>query len=357
MKKENIYITAWIAVFIVVISLIFVACPSPQEEEGAIVGMVTDIGGLGDKSFNDGVYEGLQDAEVDFGIDLRLVESKQQTDYVPNLGGYAEDGADLVFAVGFLMGEAVTETANRYPDTNFAGIDIFIDEQSAPSNLQGVLFKEQESGYLAGVLAGLLTQEYADVSDKLNDDNVVGTILGLLVPPVERFDVGFRYGVYKYNPEAEVLSIITESFNDTAKGKEAAISLIESGADIIFPIAGLTGVGSINAAKERNIFAIGVDVDQSDLAPDTVLTSAVKKLSSASYLIAESHINNDFSGGQNVILGIEQDATGIAPFHNFDSVVPNEVKQILEQEIADMKAGRVDIPATQADLAALGIPF
>jgi len=335
--------------------LLIVACAPRDEREVAIIGMVTDIGGLGDKSFNDGVYEGLQNAELDFGLDLRLVESKQQTDYVPNLSGYAEDGAELVFAVGFLMAEAVAETATNYPDTNFAGVDIFIDEASAPSNLQGVLFKEQESGYLAGVVAGLLTQEYASISDKLNDENVVGTVLGLVVPPVERFDTGFRYGVYKYNPEAEVLSITTESFNDTAKGKEAALSLIESGADIIFPIAGLTGVGSINAAKERNVFAIGVDVDQSFLAPDTVLTSAIKKLSSASYLITETHVNQEFSGGQNLVLGIEQDATGLAPFNDFDSIIPAEVKQILDDEIAAMKSGQVQIPATYAELQALGI--
>ena len=319
-----------------------------------VTAMVTDIGGLGDKSFNDGVYEGLQGIEADEGVEVRLVESKQQTDYVPNLSGFAEDGANLVFAVGFLMAEAVVEAANNYPETNFAGIDIFVDESSAPSNVQGILFKEQESGYLAGVLAGLLTREYAGASPKLNDENVLGVVLGLLIPPVERFEVGFKAGVYKYNPEARVISIITESFNDTTKGKEVALAMIDQGADIIFPVAGLTGVGSINAAQERSVLAIGVDVDQNELAPDTVITSAVKKLASASYLTTKNALDGTFQGG-NSVLGIADGATGLAPFHGFDSIIPAEVKQILADEESAMIAGTVNIPETRAEAEALGI--
>ncbi len=334
-------------------SLLLGACPRNAGGD-FVTAMVTDVGGLGDKSFNDGVYEGLQDIQEEEGIDVRLVESNQQTDYVPNLSGFAEDGADLVFAVGFLMAEAVVEAANNYPDVNFAGIDIFVDESSAPTNVQGILFKEQESGYLAGVLAGLLTKEYAEVSPKLNDENVLGVVLGLLIPPVERFEVGFKAGVYKYNPEARVISIITESFNDTTIGKEAALAMIDQGADIIFPIAGLTGVGSINAAQERGVLAIGVDVDQNDLAPDTVITSAVKKLAPASYLTTKNALEGNFQGGNN-ILGIADGATGIAPFYGFDSIIPEEVKQILVDEESAMIAGTVTIPGTRAEAEALGI--
>lgn len=356
MKNVAINIVASLMICAVVV-LSLVACPSTDNDDALIIGMVTDTGGLGDKSFNDGVYAGLQDIASQYDADVRLVESNQQTDYLSNLNGYAEDGADLVFAVGFLMAEAVTEVASIYPDTNFAGIDIFIDEANATPNLQGVLFKEQESGYLAGILAGLLTKEYASVSDKLNDDNVLGTILGLYVPPVERFDIGFRYGVYQYNPEAEILSIITETFTDQAKGKEAAITMIDQGADIIFPIAGGTGIGAINAAKENNIFAIGVDVDQNFLAPDTVLTSAVKRLSRASFLIGESELDGAFAGGRNTVFGIEQGATGLAPFYDFDSIIPDEVRAILDDEIARMKSGDVQIPTTRAELESLGIRY
>ena len=349
MNKTTLYI---MSALLVVSSLILGACQR-EAEVNFVTAMVTDIGGLGDKSFNDGVYEGLQLIEEE-GVEVRLVESKQQTDYVPNLSGFAEDGANLVFAVGFLMAEAVVEAASNYPEANFAGIDIFIDESSAPSNLQGILFKEHESGYLAGVLAGLLTKEHADVSPKLNDDNVLGVVLVLLIPPVERFEVGFKAGVHKYNPEARVISIITESFTDTTKGKEVALAMIDQGADIIFPVAGLTGVGSINAAQERGVLAIGVDVDQNDLAPDTVITSAIKKLSAASYLTTKTALEGNFQGGNNV-LGIAEDATGIAPFHGFDSIIPEEVKQILEEEKTAMISGTVSIPESRAEAEAQGI--
>ncbi len=355
MKIHKLISATSMLLFVLIAALLFTGCPPKSSDEGeVVVAMVTDIGGLGDKSFNDGVHAGLQRAESNDGVDIRLAESNQQTDYVPNLSGFADDGTDLVFAVGFLMAEAVTEVAGIYPDTKFAGIDIFVDEASAPSNLTGILFKEQESGYLAGVLSGLLTRDFADASPKLNDDNVLGIVLGLLVPPVERFEVGFKAGVYKYNPEASVISIITESFADTAKGKEAALTLIDQGADIIFPVAGLTGAGSIAAARERGVLAIGVDVDQSNVAPDTVLTSAVKQLDQATYLTIQSLLNDNFVSG-NKVLGINENATGLAPFHDFESVVPQEVKDILASEMEAMRAGTVVIPATRAEAEALGI--
>ena len=322
---------------------------------GFVASMATDTGGLGDQSFNDGVYGGLEMARDLHGIEIRVVESNQQTDYIPNLGGLAEDGSNIVFAVGFLMADAVHETARNNADTFFAGIDIVVDSSSAPNNLLGILFREEESGYLAGVLSGLLTSEYASASPKLNDDNVLGVVLGLLIPPVEKFEVGFKAGVHKYNPEAEVISIVAGDFTDTAKGKEAALAMIDRGADVVFHAAGLTGVGAINAAQERNVFAIGVDVDQSALAPDTVLTSAIKRLTPATYLAIKSALDGDFEGGQSLALGIDDDATGLAPFGRFDNVVPQAVKDIIDDEISEMKAGRVEIPTTRAEAEALGI--
>ncbi len=340
---------------ILIISTSAVFAAGDQETDGFTAGMVTDTGGLGDQSFNDGVYAGLERAEINNSVSIRIAESRQQSDYIPNLTGMADDGTNIVFAVGFLMAEAVVATANDYPDTLFAGIDIFVDETTAPDNLIGILFKEHESGYLAGVLAGLLTKEYADASPKLNDANVVGTVLGLLVPPVERFEVGYRAGVKKYNPDARVISIVAGSFTDATKGKEAAIAMIEQGADIIFQIAGGTGIGAINAAREAGVLAIGVDIDQNNIAPDTVITSAIKKLTSATYLTVQSALNNSFEGGKSVSLGIAEDATGLAPFHSFEDVVPQEIKDILAREIEDMKAGRTNIPTTRAEAEAMGV--
>jgi basic membrane protein A len=268
------------------------------------------------------------------------------TDYVPNLTGLAEDGFDVVFAVGFLMADAMIEAAENNPDTYFAGIDIFVDPASAPENALGILFKEHESGYLAGVVAGLMTKEYASASPRLNDDNVVGAVLGMDIPPVEKFQAGFYAGVKSVNPDCEVLSVVTGSFTDLAKGKEAAIAMIEQGADIIFQIAGLTGLGALQAADERGVCGIGVDVDQYEEAPNAIITSAEKKLTQAAYLVIESVVNGTFQGGI-VEYGINEGATGIAPFHEFENVIPKAVKDAVKQAEEDMKSGKIKVPATR----------
>ncbi|HDQ14033.1 MAG TPA: BMP family ABC transporter substrate-binding protein, partial [Sediminispirochaeta sp.] len=185
-----------ILMLLAVVALLFTACQ--QEEEAAdaaeekaptiVASMATDVGGLGDKSFNDGAYAGLEMARDELGVEINVIESKQQTDYIPNLTGLAEDGSDIVFAVGFLMEQAVKEAAANMPDHYFAGIDIAAGEDD-PENFQGILYKEEQAGYLAGVVAGMMTKEYAGVSDKLNDENVVGVVLGMFVPPVERYEV------------------------------------------------------------------------------------------------------------------------------------------------------------------------
>ena len=237
-------------VLVLVLSMALFSCKKkeePKAEETAApvkVGMATDVGGLGDKSFNDGAYNGLLLGKERLGIVPTVVESKQQTDYVPNLSGLAEDGHKLVFAVGFLMADALLEAANNNPDAYFAGIDIFVDPATAPKNVMGILYKEEESGYLAGVLAGLMTKKYASASPKLNDKNVVGVVLGMFIPPVEKFEVGFYQGVKAVNPDCQVISVTTGSFTDQAKGKEAALAMIENGADIIFHAAGQIGRAS-----------------------------------------------------------------------------------------------------------------
>lgn len=319
-----------------------------EEKEEVLVAMATDVGGLGDKSFNDGSWAGLQKAEEEYDyVEARVVQSNQMTDYIPNLSGLAEDGAKVVFAVGFLMADALIEVSNNYPDTYFAGIDIFLPED-APDNTRGILFKEQESGYIAGVAAGMLTKEYADVSDRLNEENVVGMVLGMDIPPVERYQAGFYAGVKSVNPDCKVLSVVTGVFDDQSKGNEAAMALIEQDADIVFQVAGLTGVGTINACKEAGVAAIGVDVDQAYIAPDAVITSAEKKLEEAAFLTIQDALEGEFTGG-NVTLGINEGATGISPWHEWEDTVPQAVKDAVDQAVADMKAGEIDVPATRAE--------
>ena len=341
-------------VITLVFGVAFSSCKKKEEVAEApvaklIVAMATDTGGLGDKSFNDGSYAGLKNAAVDFNLEARVVESKQQTDYVPNLSGLAEDGAKAVFAVGFLMADALLEAAANNPDTSFAGIDIWIDPSTAPKNVQGLLFKEQESGYVAGVLAGLMTKEHASASDRLNDDNVVGMVLGMDIPPVERYQAGFYAGVKSVNPDCKVLSVVTGVFTDQAKGKESALAMIEQGADIIFQIAGLTGIGALNGADEAGVAGIGVDVDQYGVAPDAIMTSAVKGITQATYLTTKDIIDGKFVGGDNRTFGINDDAMGLAPYHNWNSIIPSAVKDAVDAAIADLKSGAVVAPASRAD--------
>jgi len=354
MKK---LIVMFLMVSLLAFGLVLVGCQKKAEAPAAapekeavklVMSMATDVGGLGDKSFNDGAYAGLKMAESQLGVEVRVVESKQQTDYVPNLSGLAEDGSSLVFAVGFLMEEAVKEAAKNNPDTKFAGIDIGANDGD-PANFQGILFNEHEAGYLAGVVAGLMTKDYASASPKLNDQNVLGIVLGMFIPPVEKFEVGFIAGAKSVNPDVKIISVTSGSFVDQAKGKEAALAMIEQGADIVFHAAGLTGLGAINACTEAGVLAIGVDVDQNNVAPDTVLTSAEKKIVQATYLTAKSVADGTFQGGTHVY-GINQDAVGISPFHSFDSVVPQAVKDKLASVIADMKAGKIKVPTTRAEL-------
>lgn len=318
-----------------------------QEDSGKLsASMATDTGGLGDKSFNDSAYAGLVKANVELGVDINVVESKQMTDYIPNLSGLADDGSDVIFAVGFLMDSDVKEVAANYPDQWFAGIDIGT-YGSAPSNFIGIQYNEHEAGYLAGIVAGMMTKEYSSASPKLNDDNVVGVVMGMLIPAVEKFEVGFIQGVHSVNPTCEVLSIVVDSFTDSAKGKEAALSMIEKGADIVFQAAGGSGIGSIQACTEAGVFAIGVDTDQNAVAPGTVLTSATKGVTQSVYLVVESVANGTAEAGD-VNYGIKEDAVGISSFHEHDAIVPQAVKDAVAQAIMDIKAGKITIETTRA---------
>ena len=257
-----------------------------------IVGMATDVNGLGDGSFNDGVYAGLKQAADSGKIDVRMIESKSMTDFVPNLSGLAEDGASLIFAVGFLMAEAVVEAAENNPHAMYAGIDLWFDPGKAPKNLQGITWKEHESGYLAGIVAGYMTKQYADRSDKLNNKNMVGAVLGMDIPPVERYQAGYW-------------------------------------------------------AKEAGILAIGADVDQNRFAPDHVLTSALKGTTVATYLTIKDALAGKFKGRINKVYGIAEGAIDIAPFHAFDSVVPAEVKNAVAKAKKDIASGKLVVPSSR----------
>jgi basic membrane protein A len=306
--------------------------------------MVTDVGGLGDKSFNDLSWAGLQKAQTDLGVQVKVLESKQIADYESNLTQLASAGYSPIFAVGFLMTDAVSKIASTTPNTNFGGIDIFFT--NPPKNVVGLNFKEQEAGYLAGIVAGLSTK--ATFDPRLNSQNVIGFVGGMTIPPVQRYEAGFKAGVKAVNPTAKVISLYAGAFDDQAKGKELGLSLISQGADIVFAAAGQTGIGTFNACQSSNkALFIGVDTDQFLTLTNpgnTILTSAVKRVDMAVFTVVKQTVDGAFPGGQNLTFGLKEDGVGIAPYHDFDSKVPQTIKDAVTKAMTDIKAGTITVP-------------
>jgi basic membrane protein A len=313
------------------------------------VAMCTDTNGLGDGSFNDGVWAGLKKAEGKGLATVKVLEAHSMTDYIPNLTGLADDGAKLVFGVGFLMVEQVQEAAKDNPDTFYAGIDDYFGG-TMPPNLIGVSYREQEAGYLAGIVAGYMTKKYYRNSKLLNDKNVIGAVLGMDIPPVERYLAGYIAGAKSVDPTVVVRYITVGSFADRAKGKEAALALNDQGADIVIQLAGLSGMGVIDAARERKFFAMGADVDQYAAAPDYVLTSALKGTTMSAYLLIKDLAAGTLKGGVNRVFGLAEGAIDIAPFHQFDSIVPAEVKKAVAKAKEGIASGAIKVPSTLAEL-------
>ena len=308
--------------------------------------MVTDVGGLGDKSFNDLSWAGLEKAKADLGVDTKVLTSKVITDYETNLTQLAGAGYSPVFAVGFLMQAAVNQVATSTPGTNFGGIDIALTP--CPSNFVGLTFKEQEAGYLAGIVAGLATK--ANFDTRLNADNTIGFVGGMEIPPVVRYQAGFVAGAKSVNPTVKVISLYAGKFDDQAKGKELGLSAINSGADVVFAAAGQTGIGTFNACQEsKKALFIGVDTDQYLTLTnpgDTILTSAVKRIDVAVFDVVKQTLGGKFPGGQNLTYGLAEDGVGLAPFHDFDTKVPQTIKDAVTKAISDIKAGSVVVPET-----------
>lgn len=315
----------------------------PAEEPTIKAAMVTDVGGLGDKSFNDLSYEGLKRAEEELGVEIEVLESKEITDYESNIDQLANAGFSPIFAVGFLMTDTVVKMAPQYPDTLFGGVDEFFENPM--DNAVGLNFKEEEGSYLAGVVAGLATKESFD--SKLNADNVIGFIGGMDVPLIKKFEAGFIAGAKSVNPDVKVISLYAGNFTDQAKGKELGLSLIEQKADVIYAAAGAVGLGTIQACQERGALFIGVDADQFETVPgsgDVMLTSMMKRVDNAVFMTIEAAINGEFAGGENQVFGLAEEGVELAPFHDFESKVPQSIKDAVDKAREDIISGAVTVP-------------
>ena len=311
--------------------------------EGVRAAVVTDVGGLGDQSFNDAANRGLEQAVSELGIDGEVLESATPSDYVNNLTQLAENGFSPIFATGFLMTEAVDEVAPQFPDVDFA----LIDSVAAAPNTANLLFAEHEGSYLAGVAAGLMTQQDTDYTTA--DQSVVGFLGGLESPLIQRFEVGYAAGVASVCPDCEVLvdyaGTTPEAFNDPARGQEIALSQNDRGADVVYHASGATGSGLFEAATDRSFFAIGVDSDQAALVPEApILTSMLKRVDSAVFDAIEQSVNGEFPAGETITYGLAEEGVGLAGFGAFADVVPEEVTTAVDQARAAILDGSVTVP-------------
>jgi basic membrane protein A len=302
------------------------------------VGLVTDIGGLNDRGFNHLAFLGLQKAEKELGVQGRVLESKSNADYVPNLSTLAQQKYDLVIGVGFLMVNPMNTVAKKFPDTQFAGVDesIFLLKDK-PSNFTGLLFKEQEAGYLVGYLSGLLEKQES------GSKQTVGSVGGQKIPPVDRYIAGFQAGAKAADPAVKTLNGYSQDFVDQAKCKELALNQIAQGSDVVFQVAGGCGLGALDAAKEKNVWGIGVDADQGFLGPH-ILTSALKKVDVAVFESIKAAQDGSLKGGTDRVFGVSDGGVGLG---KVSSKVPADVKAKVLQVQSDIASGKIaNIPDT-----------
>ena len=304
--------------------------------EAVKVGLVTDIGGLNDRGFNSLANEGLEQAATELGADIRVLESESDADYIPNLSTLADEGYDLIISVGFLMGEATHQAAEAYPDTNFAIVDFAYGGEGCEEtnscelpNLQGLLFKEQETGYLAGYLSGLVTES-----------NTISSVGGIKIPPVDRFIAGYQAGAKASNPDIKTLNGYSEDFVDQAKCKELALDQIAEGSDVVFQVAGGCGLGALDAASEKGVWGIGVDADQAFLG-EHVLTSALKRVNEAVFQTIVGQSEGAFTGGSVTLFGLAEEGVGLGEFS------PNAPQEAVDETLAQVPSiidGTIEVP-------------
>ncbi|MCW2955793.1 MAG: family transporter substrate-binding protein [Thermoleophilia bacterium] len=314
-----------------------------SEADGPKVGLVTDIGGLNDRSFNFLANEGLEQAKDELGASGTVIESKSDSDYGRNLGSQVTNGSELVVGIGFLMADAIKDAAEKAPDTNFAIIDNSYagedGEWTATDNVVGLVFNEQEAGYLAGVLAGAV--EEAGELEGLNDQKVVSAIGGQEIPPVVKYIAGFKAGVLSQCEDCEVLVDYSQDFIAQEKCQDRALAQIARGSDIVFQVAGQCGLGALDAAKQRSVWGIGVDADQAHLGSH-ILTSAVKRVDQAVFQTIENIKDGDFEGGKDIIFGLEDDGVGLGEINEAAS----EFQDLIDETTDGIVSGDIEVPIT-----------
>ena len=309
------------------------------------VGIVFDMGGRGDKSFNDGAYLGAERAEKELGVRVRFIEPGEGSDREAGLRLLAAEGMDIVMGVGFIFTDDLTQLAKEYPNTKFAGVDYSVGQDKdgkvipPPPNLAALKFREEQGSFLVGAIAALVGKS-----------KKVGFVGGMNFPLIHKFEVGYTAGVKAVCPDCEVLSqyagVTPEAFRNPGKGKELALSQYQQGVNVIFHASGSTGLGVFEAARQTGKLAIGVDADQFNEAPGYVLTSMVKGVDNAVFDTIKRMKENRFKGGI-YQYGLAEAGVGYVFDKNNEKLIPPAVRTRVEALKQDIIAGRISVPSTK----------
>jgi basic membrane protein A len=317
----------------------------PKPAPGAVkVGIVFDLGGRGDKSFNDGAYVGGEAAEKELGAHIRFIEPGDGSDREAGIRLLAAEGMDIVIGVGFIFSDDLTQLAKEYPNTRFAGIDYSVGVDAKgnaiepPPNLAALKFREEEGSFLVGAMAALVSKSHK-----------VGFVGGMNFPLIHKFDAGYRAGVLHVCPKCTVVSqyagVTPEAFRNPGRGKELALSQYQQGVDVIYHAAGSTGLGVFEAARQSNKLAIGVDSDQQAEAPGYILTSMVKGVDVAVREAVRWVKDGTFKGGI-YQLGLKENGVGYIYDEHNKAIIPDDVRARVEALRQEIIAGRIKVPST-----------
>ena len=285
-----------------------------KTEDKAKVTLVLSTGGVNDQSFNQSAWEGALKASEELGVEVSYLESNSDADYMQNIETAIDQDSDLVVGVGFQVGDAIKEAAKAYPDQQFVTID---SENENLDNVRAITFSEEEAGYLTGLIAGKMTKT-----------NVVSWIGGFDIPSCSNFYVGYEKGVKEANPNAKVLKQFINSFTDASKGKVVAEQMINNNSDIIFTACGGGNTGVLEAVKEKGIKAIGVDMPMNYLAPEHVVTSALKNVGEGLKLTIKDYIEGNFANGE-----VKYDLTNGGVGYEKTDLIPSDIVEYVKGKI------------------------
>lgn len=298
------------------------------------IGLITDVGGVNDGSFNQSAWEGLEKAGEELGVEVNYLESATDADYQPNMETFVDEDYDLIISVGYMLADATREAAEANPDTKFAIID---DSSIDLPNVTSLMFKAEQASYLVGYVAGLTTKT-----------NNIGFVVGMTNETMNQFGYGYCAGAIDANPDITVQQFNANSFADSATGKTMANTAITNGADIVFQAAGATGLGVIEACQEAGVYAIGVDSGQSSIAPKTVLTSAMKRVDNAVYDAVQELIDDKLEGGVQTF-DLAAGGVDIAPSQD---LISDDVIKAVDEVKEKIISGDVVIPDNKDDFEA-----